>query len=1076
MAVQSSLVQSGGQGAETNFSAHQSAPPFDVAAINHSTDSVATSSDPLETVDPTTKPIFWEIFAGCSKLSYCMQLANFQAVPVDHDDNEHLSCLPQLLLDLRDVEAQHFLLQKFHSERPVCIHVAMPCGTGSRARDKPVAAALKNRGAPEPPPLRSAAFPLGIPGLSHYHQAKVASANRLLEFVVALLHLCYTSHVHIVLENPSRSWIWAAITALVLRMADPDFHRWYNALTDFTFHACEHGGTRPKETRFLTTVKTLLHLERSCSKKHQHAPFGIFWDGKRWSFDTSKEAEYPTLLCTRYTQLLCRQLKLPFPTTLSSRAESDLAQLRQPRTFQALVPEYYKVVTMSDEQVQNLKQPHKVLECLNSQGTGQETMKRVGIYHSMEQFCKKAMSLKHPMGTHNAVSDEVKQAIFHVFSKGFNETAKERIMAISKVAKMRQELEVEEKRFKATLPPHVQEVLGSKPLLLWRELLQQTGFEDMDVFNLMQGVALTGVPSKSPLFDSKVVLAKTSKEFFVESSAWRNKSLIAKVAHADEPELMKTLWDETMKEVNRGFIEGPFASLEEVKTFLATDKVCVTRRFVILQSSGAEVKPRVIDDAKESGLNSAYTALEWLKLHDFDHIASIASLISSIYGGDGSIGIAGPDGKTVKSDIHSDLKKFPSWVRRCLDLSKAYKQVPIDADSRALIVLMVPSPESKQAMFFTTASMPFGCASSVFAFNRITRSILHLFHKLLNLVSGVFYHDFVLLEPQHTSTLASMAAENLLDALGWAFAKEGSKASGFNASFNLLGAQLNLSWLAEGRIEVSNKEGRVDKLLKLLEDVSDAGSISRHMAQSIQGLLNYASGFFLGNSLKLPSRAFANIISKPSCASREDLKKLCSFTSSILKQSKPRTWGCWESGEPVIVFTDGSFEDDRGLWGSVVIDMQSGNKSVHWGEVPERLISVWKKLAGEQVICQIEAFAVLLTRYHYRNIWEGRKVLIFIDNEPSRHTLIKGSSPSISMLLIAQAFNEVDVNFPAACWFDRVPSASNIADLPSRGKQIEAAKMIGATLEGDITLPDVFISKLCDSQGIPLRIFSSTSD
>ena len=80
----------------------------------------------------------------------------------------------------------------------------MPCGTGSRARDKPVAAALKKRGAPEPPPLRSAAFPLGIPGLSPYHQAKVASANRLLEFVVALLHLCHTSNVHIVLENPSR--------------------------------------------------------------------------------------------------------------------------------------------------------------------------------------------------------------------------------------------------------------------------------------------------------------------------------------------------------------------------------------------------------------------------------------------------------------------------------------------------------------------------------------------------------------------------------------------------------------------------------------------------------------------------------------------------------------------------------------------------------------------------------------------------------------------------------------------------------------------------------------------------------
>lgn len=73
-------------------------------------------------------------------------------------------------------------------------------------------------------------------------------------------------------------------------------------------------------------------------------------------------------------------------------------------------------------------------------------MSRVGIYHSMEQFFKKALQLQHPMGTHNAVSDGVKEIIFNVFSKGFNEVAKSRIQAISKVTKMRKELEVEEMR------------------------------------------------------------------------------------------------------------------------------------------------------------------------------------------------------------------------------------------------------------------------------------------------------------------------------------------------------------------------------------------------------------------------------------------------------------------------------------------------------------------------------------------------------------------------------------------------------------------------------------------------------
>lgn len=248
------------------------------------------------------------------------------------------------------------------------------------------------------------------------------------------------------------------------------------------------------------------------------------------------------------------------------------------------------------------------------------------------------------------------------------------------------------------------------------------------------------------------------------------------------------------------------------------------------------------------------------------------------------------------------------------------------------------------------------------------------------------------------------------------------------------------------------------------------------MAQSIQGLLNYASGFFLGSALRLPWRAFSNLTVRPSAASKDDLNKLCTFTAGILRQSNPRTWSCWDSGKPVIVSTDGSFENDCGLWGSVVIDLQTGRKSVHWGKVPDSLIATWKKLAGEQVICQIEALAVLLTRFHYKEQWVGRKVILFVDNEPARHTLIKGSSPSISMLLIAQTFNEIDVEFPAACWFDRVPSASNIADLPSRGKHVEAAKMIGANLEGDIILPDVLGAKLSDARGIPTKILSATAD
>ena len=94
-----------------------------------------------------------------------------------------------------------------------------------------------------------------LPNLKPFHQAKVDSSNALLRFVVELLFLSFQMGVHVVPENPERSWIWAALTNLVLRKDNRSFCSWYNGLRDVIFDACEHGGARPKSTKFATTLK-----------------------------------------------------------------------------------------------------------------------------------------------------------------------------------------------------------------------------------------------------------------------------------------------------------------------------------------------------------------------------------------------------------------------------------------------------------------------------------------------------------------------------------------------------------------------------------------------------------------------------------------------------------------------------------------------------------------------------------------------------------------------------------------------------------------------------------------------------
>ena len=369
--------------------------------------------------------------------------------------------------------------------------------------------------------------------------------------------------------------------------------------------------------------------------------------------------------------------------------------------------------------------------------------------------------------------------------------------------------------------------------------------------------------------------------------------------------------------------------------------------------------------------------------------------------------------------LHPDLLERPAWSGRCLDLTKAYKQIPISSNSRSLMVLMVPKPGEKRQVFFTTASMPFGCAASVFSFNRITRSLLHLMQTLLSVIGGVFYDDFALLEPSASARMCSMASENFLEILGWKFAKAGDKATSFDSCFNLLGAQLDLQSLHLGRLTVANKPGRLEKMKDMLLDIKKKGKITKAEAQTVQGLLNYASGFFLGSSCRMATRCFSNLISDHKKVSGDDLSSLCDFTVACLEKTSPRSWTCSVHESNIVVFTDGSFENGVGLWGAVVLDNATGQRDVFWGQVPDVLIKGWNRLAGEQVISQIEAYAALLVRWYFRKQWTGRKAIFFQGNDAARYSLIKASSSSASMMLIVQAFYVVDASFPMMAWIEK---------------------------------------------------------
>jgi hypothetical protein len=145
-----------------------------------------------------------------------------------------------------------------------------------------------------------------------------------------------------------------------------------------------------------------------------------------------------------------------------------------------------------------------------------------------------------------------------------------------------------------------------------------------------------------------------------------------------------------------------------------------------------------------------------------------------------------------------------------------------------------------------------------------------------------------------------------------------------------------------------------------------------------------------------------------------------------------------------VVFSDGAFENAVATWGFFLVDTADNSRFVAGGQVPQHLVQFWISTVGEQIITQVELFAVLAARQFLGARCLGRKLLYFIDNDPARDSLIRGWSQSDASLSVIFEFYKHERASPSYIWFARVPSFSNIADEPSRVMVVQVAKLFHA--------------------------------
>jgi hypothetical protein len=237
-----------------------------------------------------------ELFAGSARLSCALRHAGLDATAVDWGGNKATAEAAILAVDLATPAGQDLAKTLIGDSAVFFVFAAPPCGTASRARNRPVPSHLRRMGAPEPRPLRSSERPWGLADLSGLDALRVQKANELYVFTAKCARDAAAAGRLWCIENPANSFFWDLdVVAALLSLPNAQ---------DTCFHNCMHGGSRDKLTKLRHNVPALQALSKRCDRSHAHEPWGALRSGAGWSFATAQETAYPHLLCERIAHIL----------------------------------------------------------------------------------------------------------------------------------------------------------------------------------------------------------------------------------------------------------------------------------------------------------------------------------------------------------------------------------------------------------------------------------------------------------------------------------------------------------------------------------------------------------------------------------------------------------------------------------------------------------------------------------------------------------------------------------------------------------------------------------------------------
>ena len=221
-----------------------------------------------------------------------------------------------------------------------------------------------------------------------------------------------------------------------------------------------------------------------------------------------------------------------------------------------------------------------------------------------------------------------------------------------------------------------------------------------------------------------------------------------------------------------------------------------------------------------------------------------------------------------------------------------------------------------------------------------------------------------------------------------------------------LGVQLGEA--GNGILKVCNTEKRIRETIGLLDDFMARGTLLKREALVPRGRLRFVTPLFSETWKDRSSGHASSFKDAQASSSLESMKLL----RCRIADGKPRRLTC-DILETLYLFTDASFDSDKqsGL-GAILVD--GAGKVLAWFGLQLMLEQLAPLLdAGQETITgELQTLAVAMSLLVWENLSESVQLMVYIDNEGSKYSLIKGYSTSGAITAVcALAATTLDAHF-----------------------------------------------------------------